>query len=85
MLLLMFAAMIGLIVAFFNYNLSAKEQMNIDHERSQEKIELTGLGVNDDFEITSLVINNTGTIDVRIRALYQIANGETKLLFDPST
>ena len=85
MLLLMFTAMIGLIVAFFNYNLSAKEQMNIDHERAQEKIELTGLGVNDVFEITSVVINNTGTIDVRIRALYEIIDGETKLLFDPST
>lgn len=84
MLLLMFTAMIGLIVAFFNYNLSAKEQMKIDHERSQEKIELTGLGVNDKFEITSVVINNTGTIDVRIRALYEIVNGESKLLFDPS-
>ena len=84
MLLLMFTAMIGLIVAFFNYNLSAKEQMNIDHERSREKIELTGLGVNEEFEITSVVINNTGTIDVRIRALYEIVNGESKLLFDPS-
>ena len=84
MLLLMFTAMIGLIIAFFNYNLSAKEQMNIDHERSQEKIEITELSVNDKFEITSVVINNTGTIDVRIRAIYEIVNGESKLLFDPS-
>jgi hypothetical protein len=84
MLLLMFTALTSLLLAFFNYNLSAKEQMDIDHERSQEKIELTGLGVNEEFEITSIVINNTGTIDVRIRALYEIVNGETKLLFDPS-
>lgn len=84
MLLLMFTALTGLLIAFFNYNLSAKEQMDIEHERSQEKIVLSGLDVNEDFEITSVVINNTGTIDVRIRALYEIVNGETKLLFDPS-
>ena len=84
MLLIMFTAMIGLIVAFVNYNLSENEQMNIDHERFQEKIELTGLTINEEFEIESVLINNTGTIDVRIRALYETVNGETKLLFDPS-
>ena len=83
MLLLMFTAMIGLIVAFFNYNLSANEQMEIDLERSQERIELS-VGVNDG-NITSVVINNTGSIEVRIRALYKKVNGETTLLFDPST
>ena len=82
MLLLMFTAMMGLIVAFVNYNLSAKEQMEIDLERSQERIELS-VGVNDG-NITSVVINNTGSIEVRIRALYKIVNGETTLLFDPS-
>jgi len=84
MLLLMFAALTGLLVAFYNYNLSAKEQMDIEHERSQEKIELTRIEVNEQFKISNVVINNTGTIDVRIRALYEIVNGETKLLFDPS-
>jgi hypothetical protein len=85
MLLIMFTVMISLIVAFVNYNLSASEQMDIDHERSQEKIELTGLTVNEDFEIESVIINNTGTIDVRIRALYETVDGESKLLFDPSS
>jgi hypothetical protein len=84
MLLLMFTAMIGLIVAFYNYNLSANEQMEFDHARSQEKIELIGISVNEDFEIESVIVSNAGTIDVRIRAIYEIANGETNLLFDPS-
>jgi hypothetical protein len=84
MLLLVFALMTMLLVAFFNYNISAKEQMDIEHERSQERIELTALEVNDQFRITSVLINNTGTIDVRIRALYQTVNGETSFLFDPS-
>ena len=85
MLLLVFALMTMLLVAFFNYNISAKEQMDIEHERSQERIELTKLGVDDQFIITDVLVNNTGTIEVKIRALYQIVNGETNFLFDPST
>jgi hypothetical protein len=84
MLLLMFTALTGLLVAFFSYNLSAKEQMDIEHERCREKIELTALEVDEQFNISNVVINNTGTIEVRIRALYEIVNGETKFLFDPS-
>ena len=84
MLLLMFAAMTGLLVAFLNYNLSAKEQMDIEHKRAQEKIELTKIEVNDQFEISNVTISNTGSIEVKIRALYEILNGETRLLFDPS-
>ena len=84
MLLLMFAAMTGLLVAFFNFNISAKEQMDIEHQKAQEKIELTTLEVNDDFKIINVVINNTGTIDVRIRAIYEISEGGTDFLFDPS-
>jgi hypothetical protein len=84
MLLIMFGALIAVTVAFFNYNLSANEQMNIEHERSQEKIELAQLDIDNELTITSLTINNTGTIDVKIRALYEIADGETKLLFDPA-
>ncbi len=85
MLLIMFGAIIAIFLAFFNYNISANEQMNIEHERSQEKIEITQLDVNDEFQITSLRINNTGTIEVRIRALYQITSGETRLIFDPAS
>jgi len=85
MLLLMFTAFTGILVAFLNYNLSAKEQMDIEHERSQEKIVLTRIELDNESNISNVVINNTGSIDVRIRALYEIANGETKLLFDPSS
>jgi archaellum component FlaF (FlaF/FlaG flagellin family) len=84
MLLLMFTAFIALLVAFFNYNLSANEQMDIELERSKEKIVLTRIELDNESNISNVVINNTGSIEVRIRALYEIANGETKLLFDPS-
>lgn len=84
MLLLMVTAFIGLLVAYLNYNISAKEQMDIDHERSQEKIVLSKIELNNESSISKLVINNTGSIYVRIRALYEIVNGETKFIFDPS-
>jgi hypothetical protein len=84
MLLIMFGTLIVVTVAFFNYNLSANEQMTIEHERSQEKIELAQLNIDNELVITSLTINNTGNINVRIRALYQITSEETKFLFDPS-
>jgi len=84
MLLLMFAAFMGLIIAFFNYNLAAEEQMEIDYERSQEKIVLTKIELNNESYISKVVINNTGSIEVRLRALYEIVNGETKFRFDPS-
>jgi hypothetical protein len=84
MLLLMFTAFTGILVAFLNYNLSAKEQMDIELERSKEKIVLTRIELDNESNISNVVINNTGSIEVRIRALYEIANGETKLLFDPS-
>jgi hypothetical protein len=82
MLLLMFTAFIGLLIAYLNYNISAKEQMDIDHERSQEKIVLSKIELNNESSISKLVINNTGSIDVRIRALYEIVNGETKFIFE---
>ena len=84
MLLLMFTTFIGLLVAYLNYNLSATEQMDIEHERSQEKIILSKIEINNESYISNVAINNTGSIDVRIRALYGKANGETRLLFDPS-
>ena len=83
-LLIMFAALTGLVVAFFNYNLSAQEQMELELARAQERIELTKLRVDEQFTVSSVTINNTGSIDVRIRAIYEILDGETTFLFDPA-
>jgi hypothetical protein len=58
--------------------------MKIDHQRAQEKILLTKIEVNNESKISKIEISNTGSIDVKIRALYQIVDGETILLFDPS-
>jgi len=81
----MFSILIGLFIAFFDYNLAVQEQMKIEHERSQEKIALSGLGFDDQNRISHVVANNTGTIEVEIRAIY-VANATTTLFVcDPST
>ena len=83
MLLLMFAAIIGIFIAYTNYNLSAKERMNIDHERSQEKIILTKQIEKDTNAISSITIKNTGANQVTIRAIYIDDDGQFSF-FDPS-
>jgi hypothetical protein len=83
MLLLMFAAIIGIFISYTNYNLSAKERMNIDHERSQEQIILTKQIEKDTYTISSITIKNTGAIQVTIRAVYIDDDGQFSF-FDPS-
>jgi len=86
-LLLVFALLTLLFLTFFSYNLAAQEQMRIEHERSQEKIVLSGLELNDTNPtyISRLLINNTGIIEVKIRAIYVANSTETTLICDPST
>ena len=84
MLLLMFAALTGLIVAYFNFDLSTQEQMKIEHERSQEKIVITNLKLDNELSVANLTISNIGAIEVKIRALYRQEGGETIFLADPS-
>jgi len=79
-LLLVFSILILLLLTFFNYNFAVQEQMKIEHERSQEKIVLTGLDLNET-NLSQVCISNTGTIEVRIRALYV----DDIFICDPST
>ena len=85
MLLLMFTALTVLIISYSNYNLSAQEQMNIDRDRSKEKIMLSQQSNQQLGIISSISIFNTGTIEVKIRALYKTQPGETIFICDPST
>lgn len=85
-LLLVFSILILLFLAFFSYNLAVQEQMRIEHERSQEEIVLSGLVLNEmDLTISRVVVSNTGTIEVRIRAIYVTNRTTTVLICDPST
>jgi hypothetical protein len=82
----MFAAITGLIAVYFNYNLSAQEQMKFDKERSQEKILFSQMELDEELvNISNITIANAGTIEVRIRALYVEKNGTTTFISDPST
>jgi len=85
-LLLVFSILILLFSNFFSYNYAVQEQMRIEHERSQEKIIITELGLTKDAKyITYVYVKNTGTITVKIRAIYEINSTMTVLLADPST
>lgn len=81
LILLMFSLLTGLFLAFFDYNLTVQTQMKIEDERSQEKIILTGLELDNETNLSTILVNNTGTIEVRIRALYV----DNSFICDPST
>ena len=85
-LLLVFSILTLLFLTFFSYNLAAQEQMRTEHERSQEKIILSGLVLDESWTyISSVIVNNTGTIEVKIRAIYVTNSTTTTLICDPST
>ena len=85
-LLLVFSILILLFSNFFSYNYAVQEQMRIEHERSQEKIIISGLTLDaSQTKITHVFINNTGTITVKIRAIYVTNITTTTLICDPST
>lgn len=83
MLFLMFTAIIGIVIAYANYNLSAQEKMNIDYERSLERIILSKQMDIETSTISSITIKNIGSIEVIIRAVYVDDNG-LFTFFDPS-
>ena len=83
MLLLMLAIITGFVAAFTNNNQSAKDQMQIEQERSREQITLTQQTIENNI-VKKIAIENTGTIEVQIRALYKIFDSETVFLCDPS-
>lgn len=59
--------------------------MRIEYERSQEKITMSGLKLDEGMtKITHVNISNTGTITVKIRAIYVDNLTMTTLICDPS-
>ncbi|MFC1488014.1 Ig-like domain-containing protein, partial [Thermoproteota archaeon] len=62
-----------LFVSLYSYEENAQESIDIEQERVQEKIVLLSLSTNNvsgTEYLNSLLINNTGTIITRIRAIY---------------
>lgn len=85
-LILTFSTLALLLSGFFGYNLAINEEMRIEQERAQEKIILTELGLTTDaLYITYVRVNNTGTIQVKIKAIYETNSTMTVFLGDPST
>ncbi len=86
MLMIMFAALIALVFAFSNFDQSGQARLNQEYGRIQESISIAGISIDNlTNRITSVNVNNTGTIEVRIRALYQQQDGVATFLTDPST
>ena len=81
----MFAAMTGLIAAYVNYNVSIQAQMDVEKKRAQEQIAITQIGINTQQKIANVTISNTGTTEVKIRALYREEDGAITFMVDPST
>jgi len=85
-LLIVFSLLILFLSTVFNYNYNVQEQMRIEHERAQEKIIISGLKLDDSqTNVTHVFINNTGSITVKIRAIYLTNDTMTILICDPST
>jgi len=85
-LILTFSTLALLLSGFFGYNVAINEEMKIEQERAQEKIMLTELGLNKNATYIMYVrVNNTGTIQVKIRAIYETNITQTVFLGDPST
>jgi len=85
-LLLIFSMLIGIFIAFFDYNLAVGDQMRIMHERLQEKIVLSSVELDPTMTyVYKITVINTGTIEARIRAIYLINTTMTSLICDPST
>jgi hypothetical protein len=81
MLLIMFTVVIGMIIGYVNYNLSAQEQLNVEDEHSSERITLSkGIDGN---EVKNVTVKNIGTNDVVIRGIYVDDDGVFST-FDPS-
>lgn len=84
MLLLIFVVMTSIIAAFYNYNSIFQQQTQFDRERTQEKILISTETNKELYIISSATISNIGSIEVKIRALYKIENGQTIFVCDPS-
>ena len=83
MLLLMIAAITAILAIYSNMNNNSQEMNSIDLQRSQEKITLqknTASG-----ETKSVNIFNDGTIEVKIMAIYKVADDVTTFIGDPNT
>jgi hypothetical protein len=83
MLLLMLAAITSLVTVFYQSNVSAQQQMQAEHERSQEQIIVTDQFIENNVQYVTVA--NTGPVDVTIRALYKLTNGAATYYVDPST
>jgi hypothetical protein len=85
-LFIVFSILTLFFLNYFNYNHVINQQMTFEQERLQEQLAISDLILDSSGEkITHVVVNNTGTIALRVRAIYVSNHSLTMLLCDPST
>ena len=84
MLLIMLAFLTGLLAAFQNYRQSTQQQMTTEQARIEEKIMLSKETNQQLYTVSNVIITNIGEIEVKIRAIYKIVDGESIFICDPS-
>jgi hypothetical protein len=85
-LFLIFSILTLLFLNYFNYNHVINQQMTFEHERLQEQLVISELVLDTTGErITEVIVNNTGTIAIVVRAIYVSNRSVTMFLCDPST
>ena len=82
-LFLMLAVLSGILAAFFVWTQSTRAQMQYEQNRMQERIALSQQ-TSQQNTISNVTITNTGSIQVKITALYAILNNQTTFICDPS-
>jgi hypothetical protein len=82
-LLIVFLLLPLLALYFNNYNAVLQNQMKTSEQKTQEALLIADATVSQDV-ITDVKVQNTGTIAIKIRALYSKNNVTTSFVSDPS-
>ncbi|MGB9622928.1 MAG: hypothetical protein ACPL07_03685, partial [Candidatus Bathyarchaeia archaeon] len=85
-LLITFTVSIVLLKSFFDYNATIKAQNDIESEKIRESIKITNMYL-DETEtcVRNIGVKNSGSVEVKIRAIYQTNENGTTFIQDPST
>jgi hypothetical protein len=82
-LLIIFLLLPLLASYFYNYNATLQNQMNTNEQKTEEALLIADANVSQDV-ITDIKVQNTGTIAIKIRAIYSKNSTATSFISDPS-
>ena len=88
-LLIVIPLLVVLLSSFINYNLALEDQKIMTEQKIQEnlsilEVEIVENEITSINEIRSIIVNNTGTIELKVRAIYLKNETTTAFVSDPS-